>query len=91
MASVVLSGRACEPMCQSRAQDDHDDDSMTMCLSNLQDDDSMNTCLSNSQDADSNESNDSMPMCPSNSNCPTRTHKMIARRCVCRTHKMMIA
>jgi len=62
-----------------------------MCLSNLQDDDSMKTCLSNSQDADSNESNDSMPMCLSNSNCPTRTHKMIARRCVCRTHKMMIA
>jgi hypothetical protein len=56
-----------DPMCQSRAQDDHDDDSMTMCLSNLQDDDSMKTCLSNSQDADSNESNDSTPMCLSNS------------------------
>jgi hypothetical protein len=59
-------------MCMSNLQDD---DSMTMFLSNLQDDDSMTMCLSNSQDDDSN---DSMHMCRSKSNRPTRTHKMIA-------------
>ena len=80
-------------VCPTLNFESHDDDCMTMCMSNSQDDDRMTNCPSNSQDDEhmticlsNSQDDDRMTNCPSNSQVDERT----PWRSVCPTHNFML-